>query len=108
MLSVVTQLPSEAITVIITDKFNHQYIFLVDTDTASLAVLDLDELPPGLLNPYAGDFQLFIENNGLPVPFEIDDKEYDCLLFHVEKYFGYTNQNYVIDVYGTAKNNGYY
>jgi hypothetical protein len=108
-LSVSTLIINEGITIKITDKFNNTYIFRVLTDQLGVAVLDLDSeiMPSALLNRYAGEFRLTVENNGALIPFVVDNTEYDCLTFAVGNVVG-ADDGYLIDVYGIITNSGYY
>lgn len=64
----------------ITDKFNTVYAGDVTTDGAGEFIIELDDLPPSLLNPFAGNFLLQVFNTDHEaVPFNLNGQEYTCI-----------------------------
>lgn len=107
-LSIMTTEPDAELTVIIKDKFGKLYKFTGDSTSTGMIVIDLetDGLPKGLLNPYAGEFDISVEKNGEIVPFTIDGVDYDCLRIHVADMFPKVD-SFLLDVYNTEEG-GYY
>jgi hypothetical protein len=69
---------------LIEDKFGHHYSGLLTTDGGGLAVVDLSELPEGLLTPYSGFFQLQIKTLGEINALTIGSTQYDCIEFYIK------------------------
>lgn len=107
-LSLQTLIESDLITVKIIDKFDNTYLVHGATDAMGVIDIDLVELPETLLNRYAGAFKIKVENNGVIVPFVVDETNYDCISFEIGNVEGQIDDNYLIDVYGIARNNDYY
>lgn len=82
-LKIATTVLDGSIVVTLTDKFNHQYVSTLETDEEGLALLDLEAsyLPAGLLNPYAGYFDLKVADMRFPA----EDIYYDCIRFDVKQ-----------------------
>ncbi len=96
-----SQVDSELIVKLI-DKFNNFYQSNVLSESSGLIVLDLENeeiFPKALINPYAGQFKLIVEKDGVIAPFIIDTVTYDCLIFECAVYNPKLTY-YTIDVYG--------
>lgn len=67
----------------ITDKFDNKYEGEVETADGTLTI-PVEDLPPGLLTQYSGDFllQIYGEDSCGPIKFQLTG-EYDCVNFHV-------------------------
>lgn len=108
-LGIMTTEDSQALKAIIIDKFDCVYKADVTSSANGLVTIDLtndDVFPEELLNPYAGEFTLAIEKNGVIVPFTVDGIAYDCLRFSVV-HVTPMQTNYLIDVYNTSNSNEY-
>lgn len=69
---------------IITDKFGKKYQGDFTTDSDGFWTIPVDELPPGLLTEFSGQFSLEVQESGCkPVKFKIA-QEYDCIDFTVK------------------------
>lgn len=84
-LKLQTTVVSGDVTAHITDKFGHRYSFTIETDEEGIALIDLesDFLPEGLLNPYAGDFDLRVNEMKFPA----GDAFYECMRFNITQSF---------------------
>lgn len=84
-LSINTDVQEGSVIVQIRDKFGNVYALPVTTDNLGVAIVDLDieTLPEGLLNAYAGQFDLSVTNKRLL----IDGTEYAGVRFSVAKYW---------------------
>lgn len=84
-LTIYTQLtPESDYTVVITDKFDHKYEIKVTTTDNGVIVIPVEDLPPGLLTEYSGEFQIQIYDASCkPINFKLTG-EYDCISFHVK------------------------
>lgn len=101
-LSVITSVLSGEILVQITDKFDNVYVSQITTEPNGLAILDLQDtniFPIGLINQWSGQFKLIIWKDGVLVPFTVENKSYDCLIFEAKTTFP-RETTYTIDVYG--------
>lgn len=80
--------PSTIYQWVITDKFNRQYAGAFETDAEGFWQIPTSALPEGLLNEYAGSFNLQVYddpygfNCNEPVTFTIAET-YDCITFDV-------------------------
>jgi hypothetical protein len=83
-LTLNTQLtPGDTYKVVITDKFDHQYEIEAEAGDDGTIVIPVDDIPPGLLTEYSGDFQIQIyDDTCKPINFRLTG-EYDCISFHV-------------------------
>lgn len=69
---------------VITDKFENKYQGEFTTDADGFWTIPVDELPPGMLTQYSGDFMLQVQDTGCkPVKFKVA-QEYDCINFTVK------------------------
>jgi hypothetical protein len=76
--------PSAAYRWSITDKFDHKYEGEVTADENGSLVISVDDLPPGLLTEYSGDFLFQVYDSACrPIKFKVAG-EYDCITFHVK------------------------
>jgi hypothetical protein len=76
--------PLSTYTWVITDKFGRKYSAEFTTNSVGMWAIDVDDLPPGLLTQYGGDFVLEVEGaNCKPVKFKVA-QEYDRMLFTVK------------------------
>lgn len=101
-LSVITSVLGGEILAQITDKFDNVYVSQITTEANGLAVLDLEDVdifPVGLINQWSGQFKLTIWKDGVLVPFIVENKSYDCLVFEAKTTFP-KETTYTIDVYG--------
>lgn len=68
----------------ITDKFDNKYEGTVTTDDSGYIVIPVEDLPPGLLTEYSGDFLFQVyDGDCKPINFRLVG-EYDCVNFHVK------------------------
>jgi len=90
-LKIATTVLDGTIVVTLTDKFNHQYRNVLDTDEEGFALLDLESsyLPAGLLNPYAGFFDLKV----VEMRFPADDTFFECLRFDVKQTYAVAGED---------------
>lgn len=75
---------SKDMQVSIIDKFGHIFSEAVTTDEtgkASINLNDPDKFPVALLNRYAGEFMIQVNDTttGNLIPFNIEGVEYDCI-----------------------------
>lgn len=69
---------------VITDKFDHKYSGLFNTDADGFWAIDVDALPPGLLTEYSGVFTLEVQDEGCkPIKFKIA-QEYSEIRFSIK------------------------
>ena len=71
---------------VITDKFDNKYQGVVTTSGNGSFEIPVEELPPGLLTQYSGEFtlQIFPEDEACgPLRFRIAG-EYECISFEVK------------------------
>jgi hypothetical protein len=80
-LKIKTGVVSGPVKAYLVDKFGHLYHFSVTTANDGAALLDLDSahVPEGLLNPYAGDFDLVVVGRR----FQAEGAYYERLRFDV-------------------------
>lgn len=77
-------LPLTDYTWIITDKFTNKYQGTFTTDADGFWTIPVDELPPGMLTQYSGEFKLEVQDEGCkPVKFKVA-QEYDCINFTIK------------------------
>lgn len=84
-ISLNTDVQEGTVIVEIKDKFGIVYSLPVATDTLGVAIVDLDSetLPEGLLNAYAGPFDIGVKDKKLIIA----DNEYAGLRFSVAKHW---------------------
>jgi hypothetical protein len=76
--------PNNTFTWVITDKFGNKYSAEAVSDDDGFLEIDIEELPEGLLTPFAGTFELTILNaGGETVSFIYNDTTYTCIQFTV-------------------------
>lgn len=76
--------PLSDYTWVIEDKFSKQYSGSFTTDADGFWSIPVDELPPGLLTEYSGQFSLKVMDSGCkPVRMKIA-QQYDCIDFVVK------------------------
>lgn len=64
----------------IIDKFGHHYSGTVTSDATGTIEIPVDEsFPAGLFMHFSGSFQLTVEQDGFPRPFNISEEEYDAI-----------------------------
>lgn len=70
---------------VITDKFDNKYEGAVTSDADGHLSIPVEDLPPGLLTQYSGDFKIQIldAESCTPIKFKIAG-EYDCIDFNVK------------------------
>lgn len=69
---------------IIKDKFGNLYQGEFTTDADGFWTIPVDELPPGMLTQYSGEFTLEVQDAGCkPVKFKVA-AEYDCINFTIK------------------------
>lgn len=69
---------------IIKDKFGNLYQGEFTTDADGFWTIPVDELPPGMLTQYSGDFTLQVQDAGCkPVTFKVA-QEYTCINFTIK------------------------
>lgn len=76
--------PYAAITYRIIDKFSNQYSGQLVTDGYGGFIIPVEDLPDGLLNSYAGTFELQVLADGYPVRFLIAGY-FDSIVFSVRR-----------------------
>lgn len=75
-----------SVAVKIKDKFGNIYSQNLTVSAAKDVTLDLmnSQWRSQLLNPYAGDFDISIEKDGVIIPFTKSGTDYDCIRTSVE------------------------
>lgn len=76
--------PLETYTWVIKDKFDKLYQGEFTTDEQGFWTIPVDELPPGLLTEYSGQFTLQVQDSLCkPIKFKVA-AEYDCIDFTIK------------------------
>lgn len=93
LLKVQTTAVSGPVMIAITDKFGHRYTFKPTTGADGIATIDLKSplVPPSLLNPYAGLFDLTVKvSDTSPMVFPSENDFYEALRFEVVQTYSST------------------
>lgn len=76
--------PDTDYTAYVTDKFEHIYNIDFTTNGEGIGVIDLSELPEGLLNPHSGMFKIRVYDDAYDFQdLTINETTYDCIEFDV-------------------------
>lgn len=95
-LHIKTNVTDSDVTIRFVDKFKRTYYHDVTTDAQGYAVIDLETLPKGLLNEYAGTFRVSVVYNGTVIQFTASDGlKYDAIDFSCKVYFPKQANTYI-------------